>query len=385
MATNFSGAAKNIFRLLNKIDNKRLTPILVGQMENELTRKVRDIGLEVSIIKYPDALNVYDKQLLNVKIIKSLKIIFALYQYNKQLIQYFKMIKPRIVWADNIRTFIFIYFASKYCGCKIIWNIWSEPKGKIAWLLYHVGLFFSDTINLEYKRQGEKIFSKLFTNKLFFKSKTIPIYTGVTDFEKYHGTNIRNELRLPNTDILIMMASNIDVLKGQLDLIKSVELLLDKHSNIKLLIAGSPHSSHPDSIAYDRKLRLYVEKQCLQNNVFFLGWRSDMQDLYRDIDIFVSTSYSESFPDNLRESMLAGKPIIGTNVGGTAEIINEGENGFIIEPGDIKKLVKHIQSLVEDSDKRESMGLKGKLIIDNNFSTKLYAWEFENMVFRSLS
>ena len=83
--------------------------------------------------------------------------------------------------------------------------------------------------------------------------------------------------------------------------------------------------------------------------------------------------------------MLAGKPIIGTNVGGTAEIINEGENGFIIEPGDIKKLVKHIQSLVEDSDKRESMGLKGKLIIDNNFSTKLYAWEFENMVFRSLS
>ena len=87
MATNFSGAAKNIFRLLNKIDNKRLTPILVGQMENELTRKVRDIGLEVSIIKYPDALNVYDKQLLNVKIIKSLKIIFALYQYNKQLIQ----------------------------------------------------------------------------------------------------------------------------------------------------------------------------------------------------------------------------------------------------------------------------------------------------------
>ena len=385
MAANFSGAAKNIFRLLNKIDRKRLESILIGQTENELTNKIRDINLQVSIIKYPEALNVYDKQLLNIKFIKSIKIIFALYEYNKQLIKYFKIIKPQIVWADNIRTFMFVYIASKYCGCRIIWNIWSEPKGKIAWLLYHIGLILSDTINLEYKQQGEKIFSRLLINKLLFKKKIIPIYTGVTDFEKYHGTNIRDELRLSNTDILIMMASNIDLLKGQLDLIKSVEILIKKYSSIKLLLAGSPHTSHPDSIAYDKDLKSYVTQHNLRDNVFFLGWRSDMPDLYRDIDIFVSTSYSESFPDNLRESMLAGKPIIGTNVGGTAEIINEGQNGFIFEPGDITNLVRYIESLLQDPDRMKSMGRKGKLIVDRYFSTELYARNFEKMVFKSLS
>ena len=383
MAANFSGAAKNIFRLLNKIDSKKLDPILVGQTENELTYRVRKLNIKVSIIVYPRALNIYDKKLLNINLLGSIKIFSALWEYNTLLIKYFRLVKPQIIWADNIRTFLFIFFASKLCGCKIIWNIWSEPTGKIAWLLHRVGLVLADTINIEYKAQGQKIFGKLSSLK-FFKKKIIPLYTGVTDFEDFFGSDIRKELRLSTDDTLILMAANISPQKGQLDLLKAVQIIIDKYPTLHLLLAGSPLESHSDSIAYHKKLKQFVLDNNIDNNIHFLGWRSDMPDLYRDIDIVVSTSYSESFPDNLRESMLVGKPIIGTNVGGTAELIIEGQNGFICEPGDIKTLIRHIEYLMENSDSRESMGRQGKLTIEKYFSTELYARNFEKMVLKSL-
>ena len=108
-----------------------------------------------------------------------------------------------------------------------------------------------------------------------------------------------------------------------------------------------------------------------------------MKDLLRDIDIYVSTSYSESLPDVLRDAMAAGKPVVASNVGGTFELIN-GKNGFMFEPGDIDSLAKYIKQLIQDSKLRESMGRHGKLIIEKYFSTELYARNFEKMVLESL-
>ena len=71
----------------------------------------------------------------------------------------------------------------------------------------------------------------------------------------------------------------------------------------------------------------------LNNLVHFIGWRSDIRDLYQQSDIYISTSYSESFPDAVREAMLFGKPVVVTNVGGTSELVKVGVSGFLFEPG----------------------------------------------------
>jgi glycosyltransferase involved in cell wall biosynthesis len=379
MAGSFSGAAKNIFRLLRRIDPAKLEPMLVGQTENELTQRVRELGNKVFIVPYPPALDVYGQKLLNLKIGDFFRTLVGVWEYNLSLIRFFRTIKPQVIWADNIRTFFFVYAASKLCGCQVIWNIWSEPKGKVAWFLHRLCLILADVVNLEYNSQAQKLFGALAYSR-FFQKKLVTLYTGVTDFEEASGSNIRDELNLSSTDILILMASNISPAKGQLDLISAMEKLVKKFPNLHLLLAGQPLETHPDSMVYNSSLKQYTNEKKISRNVHFLGWRPDIRDLLQAIDIYVSTSYSESFPDAVREAMLVGKPVIVTNVGGTFELVKVGKSGFLFEPGDVHSLVEHLCRFIHDSKLRDSMGAEGKRIIEEKFSTKVYAQNFEDMV-----
>jgi len=379
MGGSFTGAAKNIFRLFLHIDSEKLEIILIGQTENELTARVREIGIKVFIIPFPPALNIYDKKLLNLSLVDFFRTLGGVWKYNLLLVKCFRTTKPQIIWADNIRTFFSVYAASKFYGCKVIWNIWSEPQGKVAWFLHRLGLILADVVNLEYHSQATKLFGAL-ANYRFVKKKFVTLYTGVTDFETLSGCDIRGELNLSPEDVLIIMASIISPLKGQIDLIRAMDVLVKTNSNIHLLLAGQPLETHPDSMDYDSSLKQYTNEKKLSRNVHFLGWRPDIRDLLQAIDIYVSTSYSESFPDAVREAMLVGKTVVVTNVGGTFELVKVGVSGFLFEPGDVSSLVYHIKQLIQNPRLRESMGAEGKLIIKRRFSTKVYARNFEDMV-----
>ena len=379
MGANFSGAGKNLFRLLRRIDCSKVKPILVGQTENELTRRARALGMDVLIVPYPPAIDVYGGKLLNLGLWDVFRVCRGVWKYNVSLKRRFAKVQPRVVWADNIRTLLFVYPVSKLCGCRIIWNIWSEPKGKTAWVLHRVGLLLADVINLEYARQAEKVFGGL--AKLgFARKRMVTLYTGVTDFEELSGSNVRGELNLSAGDIVLLMAANISAAKGQVDLITAVGRLVERFPNVHLLLAGTPNETHPEAVAYDAGLKRYVEEKQLGGNVHFLGWRTDIPDVLRAADVYVSTSYSESFPDAVREAMRAGRAIVVSNVGGTSELVREGDSGFLIEPGDVDSLVAYLSTLILEPELRASMGAVGKRIIEESFSTEAYVRRFEDMV-----
>ena len=379
MRENFSGAQKNIFRLLINLDQEKVFPVLVGQNSSPLTEYTKDAGLEVVILPYPNELEVYDGKLLSFNLKRVAKFMLGIIKYNKIFIKEFKESKPEVVWCDNIRTFFTLYIPSRFIGAKVIWNIWSEPEGKVAWVLHIFGLIFSDTINVEYADQAKKIFGKI-SDYPYFKKKIIPLYTGVSDFEEYQGTNIRKELNLEDDSVIIVMASNILSEKGQFDLIKVIEFINIDYKKVHLVIAGSAVESSPKSIKYAKELENYVFNNNLDTFVHFIGWRSDIRDILQDSDIYVSTSYSESFPDAVREGMLASLPVVVTDVGGTKELVEVGKNGYLFEPGDTLALGRYLRKLLNDSKLRTEMGKKGKNIIDNKFSTKTYARSFEEMI-----
>ena len=180
MRENFSGAQKNIFRLLLNLDKSKVKPILVGQAESPLTELTEKHSIEVKIIPYPEELEVFDGNLLQFRPIQTLKFLRGLLKYNRLFFSDFYGLKPDIIWCDNIRTFLTLYFPAKRLNAKIIWNIWSEPEGRVAWILHRLGLIFADSINLEYAGQGNKIFGSL-SKFSIFKKKLIPLYTGVSD------------------------------------------------------------------------------------------------------------------------------------------------------------------------------------------------------------
>lgn len=107
--------------------------------------------------------------------------------------------------------------------------------------------------------------------------------------------------------------------------------------------------------------------------VEFTGLRQDMVDIYNEADIFISTSDYEGTPNVLLEAMACGLPVVATRAGGSADVVREGETGYLVPIGDVKNLRECVQKLVEDELSRKQMGREAREHIVDSFSlNRLY-------------
>jgi glycosyltransferase involved in cell wall biosynthesis len=110
----------------------------------------------------------------------------------------------------------------------------------------------------------------------------------------------------------------------------------------------------------------------LEEKVIFHGvvGLKDLEKFYSEADIFVLPSLYEPFGIVFAEAMSFGLPIIATRVGGIPELVEDGENGFLVPPKDVNSLADAIDKLVSDAELREKFGRRSY-----EKSMKLNTWE----------
>ena len=91
-----------------------------------------------------------------------------------------------------------------------------------------------------------------------------------------------------------------------------------------------------------------------------MGWRPDVAEVISIFDIFVLPSQNEGMGKVLVEDMALGKPIVASKVGGIPDLVKDGQNGFLVKPGDASDLSFGIKKLLDDKRMREEMGKKGR-------------------------
>jgi len=124
--------------------------------------------------------------------------------------------------------------------------------------------------------------------------------------------------------------------------------------------------------AYRDYLLVQAQALGIRDRVSFSGPRpyEDMPSFYRCADVLVNPSFVETFGRSLIEGMACGLPVVATRVGGMPEIVDEGRNGLMVDPGDSEALSQAILKLVLNPRQARSMGLAGrKKAIDR------FAWD----------
>jgi glycosyltransferase involved in cell wall biosynthesis len=101
----------------------------------------------------------------------------------------------------------------------------------------------------------------------------------------------------------------------------------------------------------------------LSDRVHFAGWREDLAEVYSDLDVVVCCSRNEGTPVSVIEACAAGRPVVGTPVGGMTDIISEGVNGLLVPSGDAEALASAIAALIADPARRQSMGVAGRRMV----------------------
>ena len=153
----------------------------------------------------------------------------------------------------------------------------------------------------------------------------------------------------PIHPVILFVGSNMHR-KGVPDLVRAVPDVINEHPLAKFVVVGSDTSM-------DRIMTL-CDELGVSRNVEFVGWKSqaDLLELYRQAAVFVMPSLTEALGVTFLESMAAGVPVIGTNVGGIPEIIQDGINGLLVPVESPNSIAKAINRLLSDQE------LSGRLV-----------------------
>lgn len=171
----------------------------------------------------------------------------------------------------------------------------------------------------------------------------------------YNGIDISDFIpkpeNRPNDKLIITVgASRVTARKGINYLIEAIKKLSPKYPNIYLRVMGGGNEKE--------NLENLAKELNLEKNVEFIGRipRENTSPYYQEAGIFVLPSLNEGMSNAMLEALASGLPLIATDTGGTREILEEGENGFIVKMKNSQNLAEKIELLVKDPDLRKRMG-----------------------------
>ncbi len=149
--------------------------------------------------------------------------------------------------------------------------------------------------------------------------------------------------------------------KGTYDLLEAFKRLSSQVPQAHLVLGGDGEVEQVCEL---------VAKNNMEKRVKVLGWVSGKEkiDVFNEADVYVLPSYNEGLPGSILEAMAASTPIVSTPVGGISEAVIEGQNGYLINPGDVDGLYRSLLILCQDKKMRVAMGKRSREIIECHFN-----------------
>lgn len=198
-------------------------------------------------------------------------------------------------------------------------------------------------------------------------SGKIEVVKSGIDFSAFEKKDVdiikkKDEFNIEPGDIVVGTISRLESIKGLEYFIDSAKMVLGVIPKAKFLIVGE--GSLRSSLE-DRANRMGIG-----NRVIFTGWREDVPEIMMILDVLVLTSLNEAVGRVLIEAGMTGKPVIATAVGGVPDIVRNGETGILVSPMDSKGIGRAIIELLNDENKRQTMGRAAREWVKNNFDAK---------------
>lgn len=261
-----------------------------------------------------------------------------------------------IVHTHSTKAGLLGRIAAAWAGIPVILftaHGWAFSEGRAwlwRWLLAHVERLLAHLSTKiicvsEYDRQLAVRFGVASQEKLV-------VVTNGLETEPFCSSADKKELRrqFEACDGIITMVGRLAPPKDLNTLITSWEGL--KAPGWQLWLVG------------DGPLRPYLEKAIrakgLSNSIRLLGERHDVPELLQASDIFVLSSRWEGMPLTIIEAMLAGLPVIATQVGGISELVEENVTGLLVPPGDPLALRSALEKLMASEESRKLFGERGR-------------------------
>jgi glycosyltransferase involved in cell wall biosynthesis len=367
------GAQRFLFNLLVRINSRYEVMVATGSDgNNELNDKLA--GLDIKTVEITNLRR-------NIEPIKDLKAFLEI----KKLIQSYR---PDTLFllstkAGFIGSLSALYSKEKYL--KVIYRIggwtfndpWPSWKKKLWVILEKFSARWKDVIIVNNKHDLDQ------ANGLGIRPKQLVlIHNGIDPYrlEFLPRDDARLSLfekasklsgRIFQTNIIIGTLANLYPTKGIKVLIETAEYFKSNENVVFMVIGDGPERKNLEEL---------IKQKGLEKKIFLMGQMKDGFKLLPAFDIFVLPSVKEGFPFSILEAMAAKLPVIATHVGAVPEIIDNGKNGFIVEPCNPAALAGKIKELIANDHLFKEFSIQGHQTLLFNFSEDKMVKEIEMLL-----
>ena len=204
------------------------------------------------------------------------------------------------------------------------------------------------------------------------------IYNGLNQSanqDSQGSSQIRQELHLPVSCPVVLMASTFEPRKGHSVLLKAFARVVQSLPAVHLIICGR------GTLEEMGKIRMEVETLHLQKSVHLVGYRTDVRNLLKQSNVLVVPSQADESCSMISiEALSSGIPIIATNIGGMPEVVTHGEVGFCSDPKDADRMAEYLIKVLSDSVLATELGQRGYARFQERFMAERMASRYAGLM-----
>ncbi len=267
-----------------------------------------------------------------------------------------------IIHTHNYKSDIIGFLASRLANKKWIAtnHVWHNTDAKLK--IYER----MDAFVLKFAHKvltvSDEIKNDLITKRIN-NDKVKVIYNGI-DISLFDNRSTSDDYKhsfgIKNNDIVVAIVGRLSKEKGHHIFLRAAKEVSTRRGDIKFLIVG------------DGPLKEILASEVKNNNltdkVVFTGVRNDMPQVYSICDILVNSSFIEGLPITILEAMASKVCIIATRVGAVPQVIRQGENGILLDPGDDAGLTREICALIDRPELRNMLADQAHRDVCEHFS-----------------
>jgi glycosyltransferase involved in cell wall biosynthesis len=221
-------------------------------------------------------------------------------------------------------------------------------------------------------RLNNRSLAKLLERQAIYIPNAIPI-------EKFTNIQVDKKLKMQSIGIppdaaVIGTIGRLTNQKGFSYLIDAIPHVLEEHPQAYFLIIGDGPLA--------AELKAQSERLDVASHTFFVGRRSDVDELFGCMDLFVSSSLWEGIPTVILEAMASEVPVLATSIPGTSELVHHGVNGWLVPAEEPQALSKGISHLLNSPTLRQELVIHAQETVQN-YSIKSIAEKYEQLYLRT--
>ncbi|MGC4081737.1 MAG: glycosyltransferase family 4 protein [Vicinamibacterales bacterium] len=335
----FSGAERALLLTLRSLDPHRYVPHVLAGTEGEFAEQVRAMGFSCEIVDTRPV----DRR----RPFTSARALWSMWRTARHH-------RAALIHSNEVPSFQVGGYVAQRLGIPAVTHVrFPDTDTGYRWFLrpgFTRALFVSRALRNDALAAAPGVFD----------TASDVLHDGVETQAAWNQEQtdaVRAELGLPRDRVIVAMAGQVAEVKGIWDFVDAARLLAARGAEPFFAVLGDDLKTGGQT---RRAMQEKVAAFGLTDRFAFLGFRRDAPRVVQAFDIVAVPSHVEPLGNATLEAMAAGKPVVGSRVGGIPEMVVDGETGLLVPPATPHDLAGAIESLVYNPDRRLRMAAAGR-------------------------